>query len=114
MRRQARRGGRRGGVEIAVTARRELEQLVQQGRCVHQCSAGFYQWITNCLQCDAGCARCASAGVCAECDAAHVLWNVTCLAECPDGAYRDRVVSPDGGTLREVRLHVRIVDPDEG
>ncbi len=32
----------------------------------------------------------------------------------PDGAYRDRVVSPDGGTLREVRLHVRIVDPDEG
>lgn len=32
----------------------------------------------------------------------------------PDGAFRDRVVSPDGGTLREVRLLVRIVDPDEG
>lgn len=27
----------------------------------------------------------------------------------PDGAYRDRVVSPDGGTLREVRLSATLV-----
>ncbi|MBM6398984.1 GNAT family N-acetyltransferase [Phycicoccus sonneratiae] len=32
----------------------------------------------------------------------------------PDGAYRDRVVSPDGATLREVRVLARITDPDEG
>lgn len=29
----------------------------------------------------------------------------------PDGAYRDRVVSPDGQALREVRLVARIADP---
>lgn len=32
----------------------------------------------------------------------------------PDGAYRDRVVSPDGEALREVRLVARIADPDGG
>ena len=26
----------------------------------------------------------------------------------PDGAYRDRIVSPDGATLREVRLHATL------
>jgi ribosomal protein S18 acetylase RimI-like enzyme len=31
----------------------------------------------------------------------------------PDGAYRDRVVSPDGETLREVRLATRIEPTDE-
>ena len=31
----------------------------------------------------------------------------------PDGAYRDRVVSPDGQTLREVRLTASILDPHE-
>ena len=30
----------------------------------------------------------------------------------PDGAYRDRVVSPDGDTLREVRL-VASLAPDD-
>jgi ribosomal protein S18 acetylase RimI-like enzyme len=30
----------------------------------------------------------------------------------PDSAYRDRVVSPDGDTLREVRLVARIATPD--
>lgn len=29
----------------------------------------------------------------------------------PDGAYRDRVVSPDGATLREVRVGAALVDP---
>ena len=32
----------------------------------------------------------------------------------PDGAYRDRVVSPDGGTLREVRLSASLVDAEPG
>lgn len=31
----------------------------------------------------------------------------------PDGAFRERVVSPDGGTLREVRLVVSLVEPGE-
>ena len=31
----------------------------------------------------------------------------------PDGAFRDRVVSPDGSTLREVRLVTRIADEPE-
>jgi GNAT superfamily N-acetyltransferase len=30
----------------------------------------------------------------------------------PDGAYRDRVVSPDGDTAREVRLVARLGDAD--
>jgi hypothetical protein len=30
----------------------------------------------------------------------------------PDGAYRDRVVSPDGQTLREVRLMSALVAPE--
>lgn len=29
----------------------------------------------------------------------------------PDGAYRDRVVSPDGATAREVRLTAAVADP---
>ena len=32
----------------------------------------------------------------------------------PDGAYRDRVVSPDGGTLREVRLSASLLDAEPG
>ncbi len=32
----------------------------------------------------------------------------------PDGAFRDRVVSPDGRTLREVRVTTGIVDPAQG
>ena len=32
----------------------------------------------------------------------------------PDGAYRDRVVSPDGDTLREVRLAASLADGTEG
>ena len=32
----------------------------------------------------------------------------------PDGAFRDRVVSPDGSTLREVRLVTRIADDGTG
>lgn len=31
----------------------------------------------------------------------------------PDGAFRDRVVSPDGDTLREVRLVVSLLEPGE-
>jgi len=31
----------------------------------------------------------------------------------PDGAYRDRVVSPDGQTLREVRLSATLLEDDE-
>lgn len=31
----------------------------------------------------------------------------------PDGAYRDRVVSPDGGTLREVRLSATLLEHPE-
>ena len=31
----------------------------------------------------------------------------------PDGAYRDRVVSPDGGTLREVRLAATLLEQGE-
>ena len=31
----------------------------------------------------------------------------------PDGAYRDRVVSPDGGTLREVRLSAGLLEHPE-
>jgi GNAT superfamily N-acetyltransferase len=31
----------------------------------------------------------------------------------PDGAFRDRVVSPDGATAREVRLTASVVEPDE-
>ncbi len=30
----------------------------------------------------------------------------------PDGAYRDRVVSPDGATLREVRLTAHLGEDD--
>jgi ribosomal protein S18 acetylase RimI-like enzyme len=32
----------------------------------------------------------------------------------PDGAYRDRVVSPDGQTLREVRLSASLLDSEPG
>jgi GNAT superfamily N-acetyltransferase len=32
----------------------------------------------------------------------------------PDGAFRDRVVSPDGDTLREVRLTAALVPPEDG
>jgi GNAT superfamily N-acetyltransferase len=32
----------------------------------------------------------------------------------PDGAYRDRVVSPDGRTLREVRLTAVLAAPEQG
>ena len=32
----------------------------------------------------------------------------------PDGAFRDRVVSPDGDTLREVRVLARLDEPDGG
>lgn len=32
----------------------------------------------------------------------------------PDGAHRERVVSPDGDTMREVRVLARIDDPAEG
>lgn len=32
----------------------------------------------------------------------------------PDGAYRDRVVSPDGSTLREVRLSASLLDAQPG
>ncbi len=32
----------------------------------------------------------------------------------PDGAFRDRVVSPDGATLREVRLTAAIAPPEDG
>ncbi len=32
----------------------------------------------------------------------------------PDGAFRDRVVSPEGRTLREVRVTAGIVDPAQG
>ena len=31
----------------------------------------------------------------------------------PDGAYRDRVVSPDGGTLREVRLSATLLEHED-
>lgn len=31
----------------------------------------------------------------------------------PDGAYRDRVVSPDGGTLREVRLSATLLERED-
>ena len=32
----------------------------------------------------------------------------------PDGAFRDRVVSPDGDTLREVRLSAALASPEDG
>lgn len=32
----------------------------------------------------------------------------------PDGAYRDRVVSPDGATLREVRVRATLGDDTDG
>jgi ribosomal protein S18 acetylase RimI-like enzyme len=32
----------------------------------------------------------------------------------PDGAFRDRVVSPDGDTLREVRLSATLASPEDG
>ena len=31
----------------------------------------------------------------------------------PDGAFRDRVVSPDGATLREVRLSATLLEPED-
>ncbi|GGL26761.1 GNAT family N-acetyltransferase [Phycicoccus endophyticus] len=47
-------------------------------------------------------------------DDEHTRGFLTASGFGPDGAYRDRVVSPDGATLREVRLLVRVGEPDEG
>ena len=47
-------------------------------------------------------------------DAEQVRAFVAASGFAPDGAYRDRVVSPDGATLREVRLTVVLGEDHAG
>ncbi|KAF2363062.1 VWFC domain [Trinorchestia longiramus] len=64
--------------------------LLQEGRCVQQCHAGYYtSEDIACLKCHSHCATCTGPGIasCTSCPAHLHLHETSCLASCPVGHY---------------------------
>ncbi|XP_041980704.1 furin-like protease 2 isoform X2 [Aricia agestis] len=64
--------------------------LIEDHRCVNQCSDGYYTESGRCVRCLSGCADCVSRLNCTSCVGALKLQSGACRTTCADGYYADR------------------------
>ncbi|CAG9791010.1 unnamed protein product [Diatraea saccharalis] len=64
--------------------------LLQDQRCVSECSQGYYAEAGRCTRCVHGCSECVSRLNCTACVGTLRLQSGACRASCADGYYADR------------------------
>ncbi|XP_012860276.2 extracellular matrix organizing protein FRAS1 [Echinops telfairi] len=64
-------------------------KLLQDGRCVHSCTLGFYQAGGVCLACQSQCATCTSELECSSCRAPLLMQHGQCVPTCAHGFYQE-------------------------
>ncbi|XP_034833385.1 furin-like protease 2 isoform X2 [Maniola hyperantus] len=64
--------------------------LLQNQKCVMECSRGYYAEAGRCTRCMHGCASCVSRLNCTSCAGSLRLQSGACRAACADGYYADR------------------------
>nr|XP_039273813.1 extracellular matrix protein FRAS1-like [Styela clava] len=63
---------------------------LQNGRCVKQCTSGYYQSSSVCLPCKTKhCVSCADENSCSACRLPHHIHENKCVSSCPQGYVHD-------------------------
>nr|CAI9707391.1 unnamed protein product [Rangifer tarandus platyrhynchus] len=63
--------------------------VLQDGACVEQCSASFYQDLGLCKSCDSHCLQCQGPRECTRCEEPFLLLEAQCVQECGKGFFAD-------------------------
>uniref|UniRef100_F1M3H3 Fraser extracellular matrix complex subunit 1 n=1 Tax=Rattus norvegicus TaxID=10116 RepID=F1M3H3_RAT len=79
-----------GPTEKHCVACRDPLLVLRDGSCENTCGNGFYNRQGTCVACDQSCKSCGpSSPRCLTCAEKTVLYDGTCISECPRGYYAD-------------------------
>ena len=60
-------------------------RFLVDGQCLIKCPNGTYPINQSCMKCNNGCKICANDKLCEECTKPNLLWNRSCVVNCPAG-----------------------------
>ncbi|XP_029456255.1 extracellular matrix protein FRAS1 isoform X2 [Rhinatrema bivittatum] len=69
----------------------DASKVLQEGRCLESCDAGFYQDSRFCLACKETCGTCETGFECISCTGNLLLKEGQCVASCGEGYFQDHL-----------------------